>query len=204
MRELVEQLVRSELAQYSDVVTELKEEVDDLHRRLRNIIRPGICVEAAESTVRVQHGGNKTPPIKWFSVCAGGVREYRRPSVGEQCLLLNYALGDNSSQTFALFGLFSDSFPAPTNKASEHKRIYPDGTDITYDHESHHLAITMNSGTAYFGVPERVMFDTALLTCTGDIHADGQVSDNTRTMQGDRDIYNGHDHPDAGVVNQNQ
>ena len=45
----------------------------------------------------------------------------------------------------------------------------------------------------------QITIDTPLLTVSGDIHADGEVSDGVRMMSGDREIYNGHTHPgDSG------
>lgn len=44
-----------------------------------------------------------------------------------------------------------------------------------------------------------VTFDTPILTVTGDIKANGQITDATSSMQAMRDTYNGHNHPgDSG------
>lgn len=41
----------------------------------------------------------------------------------------------------------------------------------------------------------KVRIESPRVEATGDIHADQDVSDATRTMQADRDIYNDHKHP---------
>lgn len=201
MREMIVELIRNELVDHRESIADLHEAVEETQRRLSNMIRVGVCQAASSDKVRVQHGQNFTPWIKWFAPCAGEVREYRRPSVGEQCLLLNYAAGNNSSQTFALFGLFSSQYPPPTNRASQHQRIYPDGTEITYDHEIQELTVMMQSGNAVFKIPNKVKIDSNEVHLTGKLNVDknitskAEISDSKRAMSADRAIYNVHKHP---------
>ncbi len=197
MQNQIYQMLRAELQQYDDALVELNEQMDDLYRRLHNQIRIGTCcaIDPAKALVKVKHGENKTPWIKWLAPAAGAIREFRSPSINEQCLLLNYASGDNSSQSMALFGLFSNQFPPPAQQASQHKRIYADGTALTYDQVAHKLRVEMPAGSADFIIPDKITFTTAELYCTGHIKADGEITDHTRAMQADREIYNSHEHP---------
>jgi len=176
VQELIRSLVASELRPYADKIAQLYDEVDDLKRRQRNQNRVGICsaVDPDKALVKVKHGGNETPWVKWFALYAGDVKEYRCPSIGEQCLLLNYAAGDNSSQSFALFGLFSDQFQAPSQDPNEILRVYPDGSRVSYHTKNHKFLIDVK-GDVEVNVTESAKVDVgkdATVTAGGIIKAD--------------------------------
>jgi len=126
-------------------LAELEAEVEDLRRRGENQARIGTVygVDYGARRCRVAHGELRTPWIKYFNPAAGDISETRHPSMGEQCLLLNYAGGDGSAQTVALLGIESEQYPGTSDSAELNRRIYPDGTAISYDHAAHELAISI-------------------------------------------------------------
>lgn len=125
-----------------DRVLELETHIEDLNRRADSFCRIGTCesVDPGAGRCVVTHGDLKTPAIKYFNPSAGEQSETRHPSVGEQCLLLNYGGGDSGAQSVALFGLETDAFPLVSSAAELTRRLYKDGTESSYDHAAHQLA----------------------------------------------------------------
>ncbi|WAC70804.1 phage baseplate assembly protein V [Roseateles sp. SL47] len=122
-------------------------DVSELIRRLENLLRPGTIeeVDVSGALVRVRNGSLLSTWVRWFARRAGAVREWSPPTIGEQCLLL--APGGDPANAVALVGLFSEVIPANDSRATTEAKLYPDGTLLEYNHESHR----------------------ALLQCVGDI-----------------------------------
>ncbi|HUH05949.1 MAG TPA: phage baseplate assembly protein V [Kofleriaceae bacterium] len=132
-------ILRMQLGPIVERLAELETEIEDLRRRGENHNRIGtvVAVNPAARRCKVSHGELRTPWIKYFSPAAGEVSETRHPSVGEQCLLINYGAGDGSAQSVALCGIESASFPGVSDSAELHRRTYPDGTESSYEHAAH-------------------------------------------------------------------
>lgn len=177
-----------------DAINELLDSSEDIKRRVNGVVQIGVieAVEPAKALVKVRHGDNLTPLVPWVTLAAGGVKVYRCPSVGEQCLLLNFGGGENGSTTVALPGVFSEANPSPTTDSEAHTVLYPNGSRITYHYGQDRLSIEQTAGEVYVKSPSKITLDTPLLHCTGDIKADGEITDHTRSMQADREIYNEH------------
>lgn len=143
MRQMIEMFVREMVSPLLERVEGLSDELEDLRRRTQSMIRLGFVSEVDESgkLIKVKHGDLVTPFIRWFSSSAGETIDYRCPSVGEQCVLLNYAGGHKGSQTVALIGLFSEKFPSPSGDPCEILRVYPDGTRVSYHAVNHLLKV---------------------------------------------------------------
>lgn len=122
----------------------LKNTVNELQRRADNQIIPGVVKSLSEDKKKivVKHGSCETPKIKWF--CASGeVIEYRAPSVGEQCVLLNLTGGKDTGSCIALVGFTSDNFTFETANPLEHIRQYPDGSKVRYNHQDKKLILDL-------------------------------------------------------------
>lgn len=176
----IARMIQQALRPYDDQFAQLIGRVEELERRVRNQIRPGkvIDIDPANALVKVAYGGGcESPWIKWFAPAAGKIREYRCPSVGEQCALINYGGGDNSTQAWALCGIWSDEFAAPGD--AEHLHIIDWGGGMK-------LTVDTDAKTVEWSAENGVTFNTKKLIGTG------SVEDAVRTMQGDRDIFNAH------------
>ncbi len=149
MRDLIEQLIADQLTPFQERMAEAQSGADDAQRRLRNQGRIGVisAVQAQPPRCKVKHGDNETPWIKWLTLRAGTTREWDPPTLGEQCLLINYGGGDDGAQVAALCGLFSGAHPAPWDSLDVHGREYPDGTRFSYHHAEHRLLWEIGSTT---------------------------------------------------------
>lgn len=141
MRALIDQLLAAQLGPMQERMAEAQAGAEDAQRRLRNQGRIGVvsAVQAKPPRCKVKHGDNETPWIKWLTLRAGTTREWDPPTIGEQCLLLNYGGGDDGAQVAALCGLFSGAHPAPWDSLDVHGREYPDGTRFSYHHAEHRM-----------------------------------------------------------------
>ena len=136
MRSLIERMIQQALSSHVEHLAGVGDALNEVQRQLSNMIRVGVlsAVEPAQGRCRVKHGDCLSPWVRYFMPAAGDVRQARHPSVGEQCLLLNYGGGDSSAQTMALCGLPSDGFPLASVEGHVSATEYPDG--LRYQHDS--------------------------------------------------------------------
>ncbi|PMJ90300.1 hypothetical protein BCU12_12425 [Vibrio sp. 10N.261.55.A7] len=124
----------------------MTEELEDTNRRLANIVRLGTVAVANEDTVDIKTGANLAKGAPFFVPSAGRVTHYRRPTVGEQCIVINLGSGDSLSNSVALMGLRSTLFPFPTLKDNEVMTDYGGGMSEVYDLDEGSLTCTYPGG----------------------------------------------------------
>jgi phage baseplate assembly protein V len=147
----------------------------DLARRLESLIRLGTIAEVdlSASRCRIASGGLTTDWLPWLTLRAGTTRTWDPPTVGEQVVVLSPS-GEPSAGV-VLFGLYSDSIPAPSASADEDLRLYPDGARIRYNHATGALEAT-GVKTALVQASESCTLDTPLTTITGDLVVQGKAT----------------------------
>lgn len=196
MRDLIEMLVRDALTPYIDRIAELESEVNDLHRRARNQGRRGVvvAVDHGKGVCKVKHGGNTTPWIRWASASAGEVSEWRPPSVGEGCELINHGGGDGSGQSIAVPGIPTAAYPPAGSSGTLHRLTYKDGTVQQYDFATHRYQWT-NGPTSITHDRDGIALmhgGNGIRIDSGGVHAVGSGLDHNGTNVGD-------DHKHSGI-----
>ena len=73
--------------------------------------------------------------------------------------------------------------------------LYTDEGD--YIHMKRGRLIEIETDTLVVKAKTKVRFEKPLIEQTGDIKADGEITDHTRSMQDDRELYNAHGHPNG-------
>lgn len=131
-------------------------DANEFRRLIVNLIRKGqvfdIDLTSTPPTCRVSVGdpddtespGLQTNWIPFITLRAGNTREWNPLTKGEQVILF-CPMGD-PAQGIALAGINSETFPAPSNSADKHMRVYPDGATLEYDHAAHSLTATLPEG----------------------------------------------------------
>lgn len=163
-------------------------------RTAENALRIGTVAEldAKKARVRIKIGELLTDWIPWLVQRAGDDVAWWSPSVGEQMAV--FSPSGDFAQAFCTGALYSDVIPANCLDPMKHVVTYTDKAVFEYDKTTHSLNITLPEGGTV-----NIVADVHI---TGNITATKDITDKVRSMQGDRDIYNDHQHPDpqGGLV----
>ncbi|RQM46524.1 phage baseplate assembly protein V [Paraburkholderia bannensis] len=163
-------------------------DANEFRRLIVNLIRKGsvfdVDLTSTPPTCRVSVGdpddtespGLQTNWIPFITLRAGNTREWNPLTKGEQVILF-CPMGD-PAQGVALAGLNSETFPAPSNSADKHMRVYPDGATLEYDHAAHTLTATLpEAATVLIVAPGAVNVQTKQATVQADtITLDGDAT----------------------------
>lgn len=175
---------------------QLSQEVEENRRSASNIIRLGVVEKADATTVDIQTGKNHVKRIPFFVHCAGRVSHYRRPSVGEQCILINLGSGDNLNNAVALMGLPSTQYPCPTTDEHQVMTDYSGGMTELYHLDSGKLQAVYPGGMfVKADISQTGVFkNTGNIQTQSSVVAAKDVSDGHSSMQQIRKTFNGHTH----------
>lgn len=181
-------------------------EISELNRQVANLVRIGTVSELDEANARVKLAvsGLTTDWLPWSAARAGKTRAWSPPQVGEQVIMVS-PFGD-MGQAVVVGSLFSDTDPAPAASKDQETTVYPDGSTVDYNSATNTLTVTVVGGgnvvvncmVATINAGTSLNVNTPDAYFSGNIKAAGDITDKVRSMQGDRDIYNGHNNPNNG------
>ncbi len=169
----------------------------ELNRRLANMIKTG-RIESVDLTeglpkVRVKIGELTTGWLPFLTQRAGNDTQWWPIELEEQVLVVSPS-GD-LAQGIVIGSLFQNQFPPSLMSENIVRTEYSDGAVIEYDKESHHLQAILPAGGRLEVVADGGVSIVGDVSVEGNITASGDVTDTMRSMQADREIYNGHNHP---------
>lgn len=146
-------------------------DINDLQRRVANMIRLGVVGQLVGNAVTVAIEGddgdlNTTDPRPWLTGRAGPDADWHAPEPGEQVVLLSP--DGNMAQSVVLPALYSTTFPAPADSADVWRKKFKDGTVIEYDRAGHKLTVNLGEGSALV-IAKQVTVDAAETTVTGNM-----------------------------------
>lgn len=109
----------SDASELADIIARLERRVEQLDRRLNNVVREARVteVDVAKSLVKVEAHGLASAWSPWMEQ-AGAVRTWTPPTVGQRVLLVSTSGEPGQGIVFA--GGYSDRFPAPSDDADAH------------------------------------------------------------------------------------
>ncbi len=171
--------------------------LSELDRRLSNAIRIGriesVDLDLEMPKVRVRIGELTTAWLPYLTQRAGNDKHWWPIELEEQVLVVSP--GGDLTQGIVIGSLFQRQFPPTTNDGALVRTDFSDGAIIEYDKENHHLRAILPSGGRLEVVADGGVSIVGDVTVEGNITASGDVTDATRSIAGDREIYNGHVHP---------
>lgn len=193
-------------ASHQDILSRLEE----LERRVSQMVVRGkvSAVDHDRQRARVDYGnGMVTGWLPWKPIRTGRAIVWWAPEVGEGVTVISdgdLRLGE------ILPGSYHTDMPAPSNDPDLFLIAWGDGSTMSHHRGDKHFDLKVaGPGTATVDAQGGVLIKGATrivgnVDVEGNIKATGDIADSTRSMQGDRDIYNGHNHPNVGTVNQKQ
>ncbi|WP_330926291.1 phage baseplate assembly protein V [Candidatus Sororendozoicomonas aggregata] len=172
-------------------------DVTEALRKLANSICPGTVNKVRHSpyAVKVRVGTLITTWLPVIAHRAGNNTSWHPLEEGEQVLV--FSPDGNIAQGWVLGGCYSQAFPAPSANPDKTVHHFSDGGRFEYDRKAHHLDINLPAGaTVNLNAVGGITFTGDLLV-NGNITATKDITDKTRSMAADRDIYNQHQHKDV-------
>ena len=173
-------------------------ELTELMRRVANMIRPGVVHEVRHKpyAVRVKIGDLVTGWLTPLVERAGNNKRWDSLETGEQVLVLSP--DGNLSQGWVLPAGYTNQHPQPDQNPNKSVYQFSDGARIEYDRKQHQLKALLPAGATTELVSTGGISITGDLLVNGNITGTQEITDKTRSMSADRDIYNGHTH--GGVL----
>ena len=172
-------------------------EITELQRRLSNLVRLGrvadIDYRGVIPKVRVRIDPLTTAWLPLMSVRAGPDQSWWPVEIDEQVMVLSPS--GELNQGIVLGSICQQRFPAVGNSIDIHRMTYADGAVIEYDRAAHHLQAVLPGGATTTLISDGGVSIVGDVHVTGNITASGDITDHTRSMESDRAIYNGHQHP---------
>ena len=175
-------------------------ELTELNRRLANLLKLGKIEETDYTGIipraRVRTGELLTAFLPMLTTRAGNDSTWWPLAIGEQVIILSPS-GD-TGQGVILGSINQNNYSAIENTESIYKTEFSDGAIIQYNKESQTLDVTLPDGGTINIISTGGVNITGDVSVTGNVSATGDVTDHTRSMQSDREIYNSHNH--SGVT----
>lgn len=141
--------------------------LNDLGRRLANIIRIGIIFEIDYQTAkaRVKIGDLETNWLPWVNANSQNNKSWNPPQIDEQVIILSP--GGELNQAVILPSLYKNN--AAENSADIQSIVYKDGSKISFDHKAGNLDLDIK-GNATIKVTGNANIEAVNITLKGNIN----------------------------------